>query len=434
MPKRIYSFANYFWYAAGTGLMLLAPLAITVILNRIGSPEDVGAYSFAYAVTAPMQAFFGIHARTFIAMDRLYGHEPVDVAAQRFHMMAGLFLGAGIVAMFRGFDAQEVAVLASMCLVRTAEGLAEVSAGVMQRQHRPEIIAAAYGVRAIATIAVFAWLYSAGWKLAPALTVMAATRLAIFVLLDQPILKMIGAPMPVSAIVRSLRSRRPLRLFRHLMPAALLILLSVVETNLPRYVVEGATGLVVLGIFTSLTFILYAVTNIIVPVYQMTIAPLGQWAARADAEAARHATHVVFVNVMISAVTGTALVVGAHFVGTRIAVWGLGPHYAGQGPLLIALSVCAAIGLLRSCLGFVLTGLDAITALSLMSVANMALFGVLVYAGSGGTGVVGIAWDWAIASAVTATAGLLIAAGRLVRLHRGTPLVAGMQKVQAVEG
>ena len=121
MAKRLYSFSNYFWYAAGTGLMLLTPLAVTIVLNRTGSPEDVGLYAFAYAVTAPMQAFLGMHARTFIAIDRLYGHDAVDVAAQRLHMAVGLLLGTGLVAAARGFAWQEVAVLAVMCLVRTAD-------------------------------------------------------------------------------------------------------------------------------------------------------------------------------------------------------------------------------------------------------------------------------------------------------------------------
>jgi len=429
MAKRIYSFSNYFWYAAGTGLMLLTPLAVTIVLNRTGSPEDVGLYALAYAVTAPMQAFLGMHARTFIAIDRLYGHNAVDVAAQRLHMAVGLLLGTGLVAATRGFAWQEVAVLAVMCLVRTADSLAEVSAGVMQHRHRPDLIALAYGVRAVTAIGIFAWIYREGAGLAVALAAMAAASLTVFILLDRPALARLGAPLTWSRVLESAASRRPFRLFWRLLPAALVLLLSVVETNLPRYTVEGVVGLVELGIFTSLSFVLYAGTNLIVPVYQMTIAPLGQWAARGDAIGARHATHIVVVNLLITATTGAALVLAVALVGTRVMVWALGPHYADQGPLLMALGSAAAVGMIRSCLGFVLTGLDAIRALSAMSIGNMVLFGIVVYAGSGGEDVVGIAWAWTMASGTTAIMGLLVAAGRLLRLWRGSPLVVGTQEV-----
>ena len=422
MPKHIYSFANYFWYAAGTGFMLLAPLAVTIALNRIGSPTEVGIYSFAYAVTAPMQAFLGMHARTFIAMDRLYGHGPVDVAAQRLHMLVGLFLGAGIVVAVRGFNGQEVGVLAAMCLVRTAESLAEVSAGAMQRQHRPDLIALTYGVRAVVAIGIFALLYSTGFGLALALAAMAVARLVAFALLDCRILSRIGAPLSWSHALESARSRRPFLLFRHLLPAALLILLSVIETNTPRYVVEGATGLVELGVFTSLTFVLYAATNLIVPVYQMTIAPLGQWASRPGATAARHATRIVIVNALIAVAAGIVLMIAVRLVGAQLVVWGLGPQYVGRQALLVALSAGAAVSMLRSCLGFILTGLDAIRTLSVMSVVNMGLFGTLVLIGAGGDGVIGIAWAWTMSSGATTVAGLLVAIGRLARLrHDGSP-------------
>lgn len=430
IPQRVYSFANYFWYAAGTGFMLLAPLFVTVALNRIGTPQEVGIYSFAYAVTAPMQAFLGMHARTFIAMDRLYGHGPVDVAAQRLHMLVGLFLGAGIVVAIHGFDDQEVAVLAAMCLVRTAESLAEVSAGVMQRQLRPDLIALTYGVRAIVAIGIFTLFYSTGFGLALALTAMAVARLVAFAILDGRILSRMGTPLSWLHMIESARSQRPFRLFRRLLPAALVILLSVIETNTPRYVVEGATGLVELGVFTSLTFILYTATNLIVPVYQMTIAPLGQWASRPGVAAASHATRIVIANTLIAAAAGILLIIIVRLVGSRLIVWGLGPQYAGRDALLIALSASAAVGVLRSCFGFILTGLDAIRTLSVMSVVNMALFGSLVLTGAGGDGVVGIAWDWTMSSAVIVATESLIAAWRLLQLWRGTPLVAATQQIR----
>jgi O-antigen/teichoic acid export membrane protein len=213
------------------------------------------------------------------------------------------------------------------------------------------------------------------------------------------------------------------------MPAAFVLLLSVVETNVPRYTVEGVVGLVELGIFTSLSFVLYAGTNLIVPIYQMTIAPLGQWAARRDAVGARQATRIVVVNVAITAGAGVALIAAVAVAGTSVMAWALGPSYATQGALLTALGCAAAIGMMRSCLGFVLTGLDAIRSLWTMSIGNMALFVALIVVGVGGESAVGVAWTWTSASGATAVVGLMIAASRLMRLWRGEALIVGAQRV-----
>ena len=421
IPKRIYSFANYFWFAAGTGLMLLTPLAITVVLNRTGSSQDLGLYAFAYAVTAPMQAFLGIQARTFIAIDRLYGHDAVDMAAQRFHMAAGLFLGVGLIAVLRGFQWHEVAVFAAMCMIRTAEGFAEVSAGMLQRRNRPDLIALTQGARAVAAIAIFAWLYYLGFGLPVALAAMAAVSLVVFIFVDRSLLGYIGTPLRWSEMAKSVGSRRPFRLIRHLLPAGLVVLLSVAETNLPRYMVEGRIGLVELGMFASLGFALSVATNLIHPVYQMTITPLGRWAAQGGSKAARQAARIVVLNLMISAVAGLALVAGVIAIGTDAMVWGFGPQYALQDALLMALTVGAAAGLLRSCLGFVLTALDVIRAQSVMIFGNMVMFVGLVVFGGGGEGLVEIAWTWAMASGATAIVALGLAIDRLLRLSRTGP-------------
>jgi O-antigen/teichoic acid export membrane protein len=415
--RNVYSIANYFWFAASAAFMLVTPLAVTVVLNRAGALEQVGLYAFAYAVTAPVHAFLGLHARTFLAMDRLYGCDAVDFATQRLHMAIGLFLGAGAVAALRGFDALEIKVLAAMCLIRTAEGCAEVTAGLMQYRHRPELIALVYGARAIAATGIFAWLFLTGAGLAISLTAMAGMSFAVFVILDRTLLKRLGAPLPWSEMIDSAFSRRPFQLIWNLAPAGFLLFVSVAETNLSRYVVENMVGLVELGIFTTMSFVLYAATNLIHPVYHMTVTSLGRCVARADAGAAREATRIVVVNLALSVSGCVVVLVAVWIVGMPAMVWAFGPHLADHGPLLTAISIGAAVGVVRSCLGFALTGLNVIRAQTAMIIGNMALFTILVFSGAVGDGVVGIAWAWAIASGVMTCVRLVIAVDRLRRLH-----------------
>ncbi len=58
--RRIYNIRNYQWFAISTALMLFPALCAVLLLNRVGSAADLGLYSYAYALTAPLQAFLGL--------------------------------------------------------------------------------------------------------------------------------------------------------------------------------------------------------------------------------------------------------------------------------------------------------------------------------------------------------------------------------------
>ena len=93
------------------------------------------------------------------------------------------------------------------------------------------------------------------------------------------------------------------------------------------------------------------------------------------------------------------------------------------------LAAGAAVGMVRSCLGFVLTALDVIRAQSVTSLGNMALFAILVITGTGGEGLVGLAWAWTGACAATAIASFILTLDAIVRLRRASPPIAEPQEI-----
>src|SRR5262245_52551657 len=102
-----YRLDSYVWYSVSSALMLAGPFCVILILSRMPSAQDLGLYAYAYAVTAPMQAFAGLHARAFIAMDRLFGYSVEDVVAQRAYLGAALLVVALAVPILRGASASE---------------------------------------------------------------------------------------------------------------------------------------------------------------------------------------------------------------------------------------------------------------------------------------------------------------------------------------
>src|SRR5262249_17878296 len=156
----------------------------------------------------------------------------------RAHLGLLLIITVLAVTAARGAEPPEVWVFLAVVLVRIAEGLTDISTGLLQRAHRPRSIAVLYGVRCVVALGTFTALLAADHPLATALVGMGVANILCFFVADRPLLASAGAPPDLRVAVLSLVSARPLTLGRQLLPGALLAALSVVEVNLPRYVVE----------------------------------------------------------------------------------------------------------------------------------------------------------------------------------------------------
>src|SRR5262249_35150654 len=183
-----YRLDTYVWFSASSALMLAGPLCVVLVLSRMGSPHELGLYAYAYAVTAPVQAFGGLHARAFIAMERLCGYRIEDVLAQRTYLGALLIMTVLAVTVLHGSEPHDIWIFLAVVVVRIAEGLTDVSAGQLQRIHRPRQIACAYGVRCALGVGAFAALLAADLPLAVSLVGMGTANLVSFFVLDRPLL------------------------------------------------------------------------------------------------------------------------------------------------------------------------------------------------------------------------------------------------------
>lgn len=408
--------------------MLAVPMVIVLILNRVGSAEDVGLYSYAYAVTAPLQAFLGFHARAFIAVNRLNGHCVEDFLAQRVYMAGALFTSLIVIAIWNGKGSGDAAVLLAMGLVRVADSLGEISIGVMQRHHRPGLMTAAYGVRAGISVCCFTWFFIDRYPLWIALIVVSFSGLLTFFLLDRRILAKMGEPINLWTTANSLLSFKPITLSLSLVSAGFLNAFSVIESNVPRYVLDEFVGLRDLGVYTTLGFGLAIVTNLVHPLYFMTFAQLGRLAQKHDAESQAAFKRLVTFNLSVTAVFGILLVLAAGMCRETFLSTLLGDRFGQQSALLMVMAIGAAVGLVRSCLGFVLTSLNALRSQSILSIVNVGLFLGLCAGGGRGLGTIGIAWAWVLSSSLCAAVTFLLL-GRGVQEVGVIPGMAGMRRI-----
>jgi O-antigen/teichoic acid export membrane protein len=425
-PTATYRFENYIWFSASSALMLAGPFCVILILSRMQSPLELGLYAYAYAVTAPVQAFAGLHARAFIAMDRLFGYRIEDVLAQRAYLGALQLLAVLVVTMIRGAGSHDVWVFLGVAIARIAEGLTDVSAGQLQRLHRPRLIALVYAVRGVVGLGTFAALLAAQWPLGAALSGMGTANLLAFLVVDRALLASIGAAPNLRLAGFSLATSRPLVLGLRLLPGALLAALSVVEVNLPRYVVEAFRGIAAVGVYTTLGVLLNVATNVVHPVFFMTFARLGQTAQHRDPESSKYLMRMILTNTALTVGGSSVLVAFCIGFGPSLLITVFGPEWARFHELFGVLAVGAGASLLRSCLGFILTGLNVFAPQIVITLMSGVVFLALAVLFDGRTDIFGVGLAWASASliAVGANAVVLGAALRRHRLAAGVPPLA----------
>jgi O-antigen/teichoic acid export membrane protein len=416
-PVSAYRLESYVWYSASSALMLAGPFCVILILSRMASAPDLGLYAYAYAVTAPVQAFAGLHARAFIAMDRLFGYDIEDVIAQRVYLLAALVFVALALPMLRGTSGRETWVFLGIVVVRLAEGLTDISAGVMQRRHLPRSIALMYACRGIFGLSVFMTLLAYGAPLAVALAGLGSMGLLASLIVDRALLASIGAVPNLRAVCTSLATRRPLRLGLKCLSGAVLVALSLVETNLPRYVVEAFIGISAVGIYTTLGVLLSVATNLVHPVFFMTFAPLGQTAQQRDPESLRILVRMIWTNIGLTIAFSAVLLAACLAFGSSLLSLVFGSEWLRFGNLLAILAVGACASLLRSCLGFALTGLGVFVPQTFITIGSAAIFLALTISSGSQVDVYAIGLTWTAASVLAAAASGVVL-GHAMRRHR----------------
>lgn len=424
----MYRLDNYVWFSASSALMLAGPLCVVLMLSRLGSPHELGLYAYAYAVTAPVQAFGGLHARAFIAMERLFGYRVEDVLAQRAHLGVLLILTVLAVTAVHSSGPHDVWVFLAVVIVRIAEGLTDISAGQLQRIHRPRQIAFVYGARCVLGLGAFAVLLAADLPPAVALAGMGTANLLSFFVVDRPLLASVGTMPDLRLAAASLASTRPLMLGVRLLPGALLVALSVVEVNLPRYVVEAFRGVAAVGVYTTLGMLLSVATNIVHPVFFMTFARLGQTAQQRDAESSRYLARMIGTNIALTVASSILIVTVCVRFSSSILAMAFGPEWARYHELFSVLAVGAGASLLRSCLGFVLTSLNVLSPQTAITLLSGGLFIALAVVFGGQADVFGVGLAWACTSFLAVGANAVVLAAVLHRQQRAphvSPLTAG---------
>lgn len=339
---------NFSWTFAGNLVYAASQWGVLVVIARLGTPEMVGQFALALAVTAPVVMFANLQLRAVQATDARRAYDFSDYLGLRLLTTAAALAAIALIALLSGYRAETALVILFVGLAKSCEALSDVIFGLLQQRERMDRIAKSLMIEGPATLVVMAAVLTLTHSVAAAAAAMALVWLLQLALYD------------ARSAARLLRARpRPRwhgptlrRLAWLALPLGVTMLLISLNANIPRYVMERAWGEAELGIFAALTYLIVAGNTVVAALGQAASPRLAAYYADRRARAFRG---LLLKLVGIGALLGAAGVTAALLLGGPLLLLIYGPAYAAHADVFVLVMLAGGIGYVSSFLGYGMT-------------------------------------------------------------------------------
>jgi O-antigen/teichoic acid export membrane protein len=232
-----------FTYALGQFLVLL-------IFARFAGLEELGLYSLALAITAPLQLGLSMNMRSVRVVE--------DPRAHPFNAFISLSLGAGFVAVsfatligiaFFG-PSTEMATLVAVAGMKAVESLFEVLYGEIQRNGRLNLVAHSQCIRSALVVVIALVVLADGGRAWVLATVTVATMTILLVTYQIPVLHRVSS----ERFQLSLTLRASRVLFAKTWPLGISAGLTSLNGSLPRIVAFPILGAETSGVLALVSY------------------------------------------------------------------------------------------------------------------------------------------------------------------------------------
>ena len=389
------------WTLAGNLVFAATQWSMLVVLARLGSKSDVGLYTLALAIPAPLFLLLSLQLRSAQATESStspfrFGH----YFTLRVVLSALALALSGAYAVANGSALAPV--IGWLAAAKLLDGLSDVCYGHLQAQGRLREVSRSLIVRGLLSAlllgAAFALTHQVSW----AAFGTAAGYLAGLLVYDLPRTRRGGEAWwsgDWPALVRLARLTWPL---------GVAVGLIALNASLPRYFLGRERGLEAVGLFAALSYVTTAGSMVVTALGQAATTPLSRLAEQAQA-GERQPFLALLTRLLLS---GTALgvvgVVGSAALGRVLLGLLYGAAYAQEVSLFTLLMAAAGVSYVASFAGFGMTALRQFGAQVPLFVVTTAVLLVGCWLLIPQSGVWGAAWAMLGAAAIQLAGSLWI--------------------------
>jgi len=316
------SFAATF---SGNAIFAACQWGATVLVARLGNAELLGEYALAVAIATPVTLFAHLNLRAALATDMSRRRPFGDYVAVRI-ATAGAGLAAVFTLAFLGGYSRAVALVAAFAgVVLSADNVSDIYYGAMQRRDRMDQVArssASRGALSMAALGVTLW---ATHSLAFAVAAQATGRIAVLLAYDLPV-----GREGESRATTGLRNQA--RILAAALPLGVVLMLSALAVNIPRYAIERRLGMAQLGAFAAAATFITVGSTVVNALGQAATPRLARAFSEGDARGFRELALKLTGGAALLGVAGIAV---AALMGRFALALVYGRAYAQFGGLLV---------------------------------------------------------------------------------------------------
>jgi O-antigen/teichoic acid export membrane protein len=341
---------NFAWTSAGNAVYSACQWGIVSVLAKLGSAELVGQYALGVAVATPIMALAQLNLRSVLVTDVAQQHDFRDYRDLRIVSLIVAMLIVVALA-FTGHRGGDRLIVMMTGLVLAIEWMSDIYLGLLQQHERMNRIAISLSVRGVLALAALAAVIAFTGSLALGLAAMLAVRLLVLMLFDSA--RAVSDCMDHSArLPFTQRLRDQARIFQTAFPLGLVLMITALSTNIPRYFIAHQLGNHELGIFSAIASITAAASLLVNALGQAATPKLAKLYVAFDHRGFRKLSLQL---ALIGVALGAAAMAGSLLVGRFVLAAFFRPEYANHVDLLVLLSLAAGMGFVASLLGYAIT-------------------------------------------------------------------------------
>src|SRR4029077_4261951 len=265
-PRRLTLRMNFLWTLTGNVVYAACQWGILVVLAKLGTPQMVGEFALALAITAPIVIGAGLSLRSLQATDAELEYEFRDYLSLRVLAMGVAMLVIFWIPWFCGYGRHTTAVIFVVGLAKGFESVSDIFYGWLQQHERMDRIALSGMIKgALSLIAMTILVYFSG-DLLPGVCSLAAVWALILTVYDSrsavrgsrtaPNLwhTVFGPPGLGSFLRPHWNPSAFSKLILLALPLSVAAALISFSANIPRYFIEHRLGTRELGIFAAMAY------------------------------------------------------------------------------------------------------------------------------------------------------------------------------------
>jgi O-antigen/teichoic acid export membrane protein len=411
--------ANFAWTLGGTTIYGLSQWGMLIALAKLGSPEIVGRYALALAISAPVVMFTNLQLRIVQATDARDQYRLGDYVSLRFAMSATALLIVAGAAFIGPYRPEVRPVILFVGAAKCVESISDVIHGFWQKHERLDLTAISMTIKGPTSLLAMCLIMAATHNVMWAAVGMFGTWALVLLTYDVANLRRVArlrAPADGADLRQGLRAPLRLPAMRSLallaLPLGVVGLLDSLQVNVPRYSIERVLGEASLGFFAAMAYLVQA-GNMIVNALAQSAAPR---LAKHYVNDARAFRRLMWHLVRFALVLGASGIAISLLFGRQLLTVMYRAEYGAHAGVLVWLMVAACLGYIARFLVATITAarrLRAQAPLYALTLATVAGLSALLIPRFGLTGAA-----WAMCGAMTVLlAGTIIIHTQAVRYH-----------------